>query len=255
MARRWHGRRGRSYFAPGGGRANSGRWARPVPGDNLPRWQTPKACGRAMKWMKDATITADVLDALRADPLSSPLEDGSQWGTLPAARVAVETLVSLPADAALTKPQERGVGLRQPPEFEPTPRRSLLQDSREVREKSEHESEKTTVKAEPDRPVRPLLPGTRPPGWVAIVVAVVLVGAVCWLAYNTDATRIEVPGVITWERARARDEPGTSRQSRRIPTDPPECTSSGPSASTTRAAAARVVRTCDDLPDLEAGGP
>ena len=56
--------------------------------------------------------------------------------------------------------------------------------------------------------------------------------AVCWLAYNTDATRIEVPGVITWERARGGDEPGTSRQSRRIPTDPPECTTSGPSTST-----------------------
>jgi hypothetical protein len=50
----------------------------------------------------------------------------------------------------------------------------------------------------------------RPPAgqsWVAAFLVLVLVGAVCWLAYNTDATRIEVPGVITWNEARQRMNP------------------------------------------------
>jgi hypothetical protein len=163
---------------------------------------------------------------------------------------SLETLVSLPADAALTKPQERGANSGSRRSSSQLQGRSLLQDPREVRADVEEEN----VTAESDRPLRPLLPGGRPPGWVAIVVAFVLVGAVCWLAYNTDATRIEVPGVITWERAREGDDPGTSRQSRRPPADPPECTTSGPNAGPSRATGASAVRACDDLLDPEADG-
>lgn len=98
----------------------------------------------------------------------------------------------------------------------------------------------------------------RPPtrqSWVAALLVLALVGAVCWLAYNTDATRIEVPGVITWERSRAEAEPEGGRRSRRMPTDRPECIIGGPSVRTMPVATARTVRSCNDVPDPDEDGP
>jgi hypothetical protein len=62
------------------------------------------------------------------------------------------------------------------------------------------------VNEERDRTIWLLLTLARQSGWVALIVVVVLVVAACWLAYNTDATRIKVPGVITWEGTQRRDE-------------------------------------------------
>jgi hypothetical protein len=45
--------------------------------------------------------------------------------------------------------------------------------------------------------------------WAVLVAVVVLVIAVCWLAHNTDATRIRVPGVIVWEEPH--EGPGVGR--------------------------------------------
>ena len=65
-----------------------------------------------------------------------------------------------------------------------------------------------------DRAVWFLLAHARGPAWAVLVVVIVLVVAVCWLAYNTDATRIRVAGIIEWEGAQPRGEGSDSETDR-----------------------------------------